>query len=96
MKQVHSTKWKGSTQPRKQRKYLHNLPDHLVSTQLHVHLNKPLREKHGIRAIRVRAGDKVKVVRGTHKGKEGKANASNHEASTSWPKEQIPFEDSVS
>ncbi|MBR9692386.1 50S ribosomal protein L24, partial [Candidatus Woesearchaeota archaeon] len=72
MKQVHSTKWKSSTQPRKQRKYVHNLPDHLIGTQLQVHLSKPLREKHGVRATRVRVGDKVKVLRGTHKGKEGK------------------------
>lgn len=72
MKQVHSTKWKASTQPRKQRKYVYNLPDHLRGEQLNVHLSKPLHEKHGIRALRVRKGDKVKVLRGTHKGKEGK------------------------
>ncbi len=72
MKQTHSTKWKGSTQPRKQRKYVHNLPDHLLGSQLKSHLSKQLREKHGVRALRVRVGDKVKVLRGSHKGKEGK------------------------
>jgi large subunit ribosomal protein L24 len=72
MKQVHSTNWKSSVQPRKQRKYVYNLPDHLRGEQLNVHLSKPLREKHGTRAVRVRKGDKVKVLRGTHKGKEGK------------------------
>jgi|GEM_PF-609272 len=72
MKQAHSTKWKGSTQPRKQRKYVYNLPDHLLGSQLKSHLSKSLRGKHGIRTLRVRVGDKIKVLRGTHKGKEGK------------------------
>lgn len=72
MKQVHSTKWKSSTQPRKQRKYIYNAPSHLAGKQLHAHLSKELREKHKTRSVRVRVGDKVKVLRGTHKGKEGK------------------------
>ncbi len=71
MKQVHSTKWKSSVQPRKQRKYVHNLPYHLLSSQLMVHLSRELREKHGVRSLRVRVGDKVRILRGTHKGKEG-------------------------
>ncbi len=72
MKQTHSTKWRRSVQPRKQRKYLYNLPDHLLGSQLRAHLAEPLRKKYGVRAVRVRVGDKVKVLRGTHKGKEGK------------------------
>ncbi len=72
MRQAHSTKWKASTQPRKQRKYVHNAPLHLKGVQLHIHLSKELRQKYGVRALRVRAGDTVKVLRGTHKGKEGK------------------------
>lgn len=75
MRQAHSTKWKGSIQPRKQRKYLHNAPLHLKGDQLHIHLSKELRQKHGVRALRVRAGDTVKVLRGTHKGKEGKVES---------------------
>ena len=39
---------------------------------MHAHLDKPLREKHKTRAVRVRKGDKVKVLRGTFKGKTGK------------------------
>jgi large subunit ribosomal protein L24 len=72
MKTTHSTKWKASVQPRKQRKYLHKLPYHLKAAQLSIHLSTELREKHGMRALRVRTGDKVRVLRGTHKGKEGK------------------------
>ncbi|RME31733.1 50S ribosomal protein L24 [Candidatus Woesearchaeota archaeon] len=71
MKQAHSTKWKASVQPRKQRKYLHNLPYHRQGSQLSVHLSPALREKHKTRALRVRKGDKVRVLRGTHRGKEG-------------------------
>jgi large subunit ribosomal protein L24 len=72
MQKKHSTKWRGSTQPRKQRKYVYNAPMHLLGKFLHVHLSKELRQKHKTRALRVRVGDKVRVVRGTHKGKEGK------------------------
>lgn len=71
MRQAHSTKWKASVQPRKQRKYVHNLCYHGQSSQLSVHLSPELREKHKMRALRVRKGDKVRVLRGTHKGKEG-------------------------
>lgn len=72
MNSKHSTKWKRSIQPRKQRKYVYNAPLHLKGKLLHVHLSKELRAKHGVRALRVRSGDTVKVLRGTHKGKEGK------------------------
>ncbi len=72
MRQAHSTKWRSSVQPRKQRKYLHNAPLHLKGAMLGVHLSKELRQRHGVRAVRVRTGDKVRVLRGTHKGKESK------------------------
>lgn len=71
MRQAHSTEWKASTQPRKQRKYVYNAPYHIAGNFLNCHLDKPLREKHGVRSVRVRKGDKVRVLRGTHKGKEG-------------------------
>ncbi len=35
-------------------------------------LSPELREKHGIKSIPLRVGDTVKVLRGDHKGKEGK------------------------
>lgn len=72
MRTAHSTKWKSSVQPRKQRKYVYNAPPHLAAKQLSVHLSTELRKKHGTRAIRVRVGDTVRILRGTHKGKEGK------------------------
>ena len=77
MKKVFSTMWKASTQRRKQRKYLYNLPLHTKRKQLSVHLSKPLREKHGVRAVPVRVDDKVRVLRGSHKGKEGKVKSIN-------------------
>lgn len=72
MKAKHSTAWKGSRQPRKQRKYRYNAPLHLKGTFLASHLVKELRAKHNLRSIRVRVGDKVRVLRGTYKGREGR------------------------
>ena len=39
---------------------------------LHAHLSKELREKYGKRSLRVRTGDKVKVLRGSYAGHTGK------------------------
>src|SRR3989344_1323746 len=64
--------WKRSTQVRKQRKYVHRAPLHLKQKMMHTHVAKPLREKYGVRAIQLRKGDTVKVVRGEFRGKEGK------------------------
>ena len=36
------------------------------------HLNKDLKDKYSVRAIPVRKGDSVKILRGTYKGREGK------------------------
>ena len=38
------------------------------------HLNKDLKDKYSVRAIPVRKGDSVKILRGTYKGREGKVN----------------------
>lgn len=67
-----STAWKSSTQPRKQRKYTYTAPLHLKQKELHVHVSSELRKKYGIRNIRVRKGDKVKIMRGQFAPKEGK------------------------
>lgn len=72
MKKKFSNKWKASKQPRKQRKYRHNAPLHIKGKFLNCHLTKDLAKKHSIRKIRVKEGDKVKIVRGRFKGKEGK------------------------
>ena len=72
MKQVYSKSWKSSTQTRKQRKYRFNAPTHIASRFLNVNLSKELRKKYEIRSIRVRKGDRVKVLRGDNKKQTGK------------------------
>jgi large subunit ribosomal protein L24 len=75
MKSKFSTSWKSSKQPRKQRKYVFNMPIHLRGKLLSVHLTPALREKYHTRSTRVRKGDKVKVVKGQFKGKSGKVES---------------------
>jgi large subunit ribosomal protein L24 len=72
MKTAFSASWKSSKQPRKQRKYVYNAPLHIQRNFLSSHLSKELRQKHNIRAITIRKGDKIKVMRGQHKNKVGK------------------------
>jgi len=72
MKSVFATSWKNSVQRRKQRKYSYNAPAHIKGKFLSSNLSKALREKHGIRSARVKTGDKVRIMRGNNKGKEGK------------------------
>jgi len=67
-----SSKWKASKNPRKQKKYIRKAPKHVQSKQLGSHLSEDLRKKHGKRAMRVRKGDKIKIMMGTFKGKTGK------------------------
>lgn len=71
MKSIFSKTWKSSIQPRKQRKYLYNATLNIRSKFLSVNLSKELRKKHGARSVRIRTGDKVKVMRGTFKSKTG-------------------------
>lgn len=66
-----STTFSGSVKPSKQRMYVRNAPLHIRSTLLGSHLSKDLRQKLKKRSLRVRKGDKVKVLRGQHKGKTG-------------------------
>ncbi len=77
MKQRFSKKWKASKQPRKQRKYLANAPLHIRRIFLSSNLSKDLRKKHDRRSFSLRKGDKVKVMRGKFKGKEGKVDIIN-------------------
>ncbi|MBS3166128.1 50S ribosomal protein L24 [Candidatus Woesearchaeota archaeon] len=67
-----SASWKSSTQPRKQRKYRFNAPLHHKQKLLHAHLSPVLRKKYVMRNIQIRKNDKVKILRGQFKGKEGK------------------------
>ncbi len=65
--------WKRSAQTRKQRKFLHRAPLHVKQKLMHAHLSPQLREKYsGTRSIQLRKGDKVKVLRGEFRKKEGK------------------------
>ena len=72
MTKKYSRKWRSSKKPSKQRKYQKNAPLHIRHHFLRVHLSKELREKYGRRSFRVVKGDKVKVMRGTYKGKVAK------------------------
>ncbi|MBI4152083.1 50S ribosomal protein L24 [Candidatus Woesearchaeota archaeon] len=68
-----TTTWKKSSQARKQRKYVHRAPLHIKQKLMHAHLAPALREKYnGLRRIQLRKGDKVKVLRGEFKTKDGK------------------------
>lgn len=71
MKQIFSTMWKSSIQPRKQRKYVANAPLHIKRKFLSVHLSKELRKKYKTRAVKIRKGDKVKILRGQFNGNSG-------------------------
>lgn len=66
-----STSWKKSTQPRKQRKFRRNAPLHFKQKFMHSHLSPELRKKYFTRNLQLRTGDKVKILRGSFKKKEG-------------------------
>lgn len=66
-----SSSWKASKKPSKQRNYVRNAPLHVRSKLLGSHVSKDLRGKLKTRSLRVRRGDKVKVMRGQYKGKTG-------------------------
>ena len=72
MKKQFSIKWKASSQKRKQRKYVFNIPLHLKRKLLSAGLSKELRKRYSRRSFPVRKGDTVRVMHGKFKGKEGK------------------------
>nr|AJS12982.1 ribosomal protein L24p/L26e, archaeal/eukaryotic [uncultured archaeon] len=72
MKNKFSTHWKGSKQPRKQRKYLANAPLHIRKDFVSINLSKELRKKVGKRNLPAKKGDKIKICVGKFKGKTGK------------------------
>ncbi len=69
--------WNKSIQVKKQRKYRYNAPLHRRQKMVHVHLSPELRKKYGIRNIQVKKGDKIKVLSGQFKKKEGKVERVN-------------------
>jgi len=66
-----TSKWKGSKRPGKQRKFVAKAPLHARGSFLSAHLSRDLRAKHKCRNLRVRKGDKVKIMRGKFKGAAG-------------------------
>ena len=84
MKKSHSVKWKGSKQPRKQRKYRFNAPLHLRSKFLSAHLSSELRVTYKKRSLILKKNDDVKVMRGGFKGKTGKVTSVNKKKSTAY------------
>ena len=71
MKKKFSTSWESSKKPRKQRKYRINAPLHIKGKFLNAVLSKELRKKYGKKSLRARKGDKVRIMRGSFKKKEG-------------------------
>ncbi|KAJ2852709.1 60S ribosomal protein L26A [Coemansia brasiliensis] len=61
-----------SSSTRKSRKAHFTAPSHIRRKLMSAALSKDLRKKHEVRSIPVRTGDEVVVVRGQHKGREGK------------------------
>ena len=72
MKTKFANVWKRSVQPRKQRKYRANLPNHLKQKLMRAPLSKELRKKYNKRSLTLRVGDTIKVVTGQFKGVMGK------------------------
>lgn len=67
-----------SSQPRKVRKRMvFQAPLHVKAKQLVAPLSPELRNKYGIRRLRVRKGDTVLIVRGSYAGLEGKVTRVN-------------------
>jgi len=74
MKKKFSTQWVGSSQPRKQRKYLANAPLNIKRKMISSNLNKELRKKYDRRSFVLRKGDEVKIMSGEFKDKKGKVS----------------------
>ena len=60
-----------SKKSRKKRKFLYDAPLHKRRKMIASTLSDELREKYKRRNLPVRKGDKVKIMRGDHKGKTG-------------------------
>jgi large subunit ribosomal protein L24 len=61
-----------TTQPRKQRKMLHQAPLHIRYKKFSSPLSDSLKNSHNIGSLPVRSGDTVRIMRGDRKGSEGK------------------------
>lgn len=65
---------KMSSKPSKQRKLLFQAPDHIRYKHFAAPLSPELRKTYGIRSLPVRRGDTVRVMRGDHRGFEGRVS----------------------
>ncbi|MGB9714041.1 MAG: 50S ribosomal protein L24 [Candidatus Bathyarchaeales archaeon] len=63
---------KPTAKPSKQRKMLHQAPDHIRHKLFAAPLSPELKAEYGVNAVPVRSGDTVRIMRGDHKGFEGK------------------------
>ncbi|MGC8998073.1 MAG: 50S ribosomal protein L24 [Candidatus Bathyarchaeia archaeon] len=61
-----------TSKPSKQRKMLFQAPDHIRYKHFAAPLAPELRKSYGTRSLPVRSGDTVRVLKGDHKGFEGK------------------------
>jgi len=61
-----------STQPRKERKALHNAPVHVKRARIASHLDETLLLKYNTRSATLRVGDTVRIMRGEYAGTSGK------------------------
>ena len=68
--------------PGRQRLRLHNLPLHQRHKQLSAHLSDELLQRYERRALPVRVGDTVRVMRGDSAGTTGKVLAVDHKSFT--------------
>merc|ERR1712111_20955 len=66
--QLHSSR-------RKSRKAHFSAPSSVRRVVMSAPLSKELREKHNVRSIPIRKDDEIMIVRGTHKGREGKVSS---------------------
>jgi len=60
------------TKPTKQRKMMYQAPDHVRYKLLAAPLSPELQASRGVKTLPVRSGDTVRILRGDHKGFEGK------------------------
>ncbi|KAF2267037.1 ribosomal protein L24 [Lojkania enalia] len=64
-----------SSSRRKSRKAHFGAPSSVRRVNMSAPLSKELREKHNARSIPIRKDDEITIVRGTHKGREGKVTS---------------------
>ena len=63
-----SRKWIASKKPKKQRKYRLNAPNHIKRKFMSAHLSEELMQRFSKRAVPLRRGDEVQVMRGGARG----------------------------